>query len=78
MLLSGHGIRQFYLLFELVTPDANPVSILMNGCLYGELYAHKLSDKSVVSQPREIVRPGRKNERNKHRKKLYYMNYKPL
>lgn len=33
---------------------------------------------SIVSQTREIVRPGRKNERKKRPKKLYYMNYKPL
>ncbi len=33
---------------------------------------------SIVCQTREIVRPGRKNERKKHPKKLYYMNYKPL
>jgi hypothetical protein len=33
---------------------------------------------SVVSQTREIIRPGRKNERKKRPKKLYYMNYKPL
>lgn len=33
---------------------------------------------SIVSQTREIVRPGRKNERRKRPKKLYYMNYKPL
>jgi len=33
---------------------------------------------SNVSQTREIIRPGRKNERKKRPKKLYYMNYKPL
>ena len=33
---------------------------------------------SIVSQTREIIRPGRKNERKKRLKKLYYMNYKPL
>lgn len=33
---------------------------------------------SIVSQTREIVRPGRKNERKKRPKRLYYMNYKPL
>jgi len=33
---------------------------------------------SIVSQTREIVRLGRKNERKKRPKKLYYMNYKPL
>lgn len=33
---------------------------------------------SIVSQTREIIRPGRKNERKKRPKKLYYMNYKPL
>lgn len=33
---------------------------------------------SIVSQTREIVRPGRKNGRLKRPKKLYYMNYKPL
>lgn len=33
---------------------------------------------SIVGQTREIVRPGRKNERKKRPKKLYYMNYKPL
>jgi len=33
---------------------------------------------SIVIQTREIVRPGRKNERKQHPKKLYYMNYKPL
>lgn len=33
---------------------------------------------SVVSQTKEIVRPGRKNERKKRPKKLYHMNYKPL
>jgi hypothetical protein len=33
---------------------------------------------SIVFQTREIVRPGRKNERKKRPKKLYYMNYKPL
>jgi len=33
---------------------------------------------SIVSQTREIVRPGRKHERKKRPKKLYYMNYKPL
>jgi hypothetical protein len=33
---------------------------------------------SIVSQTREIVRPGRKNVRKKRPKKLYYMNYKPL
>ena len=32
----------------------------------------------IVGQTREIVRPGRKNERKKRPKKLYYMNYKPL
>ncbi len=32
----------------------------------------------IVAQTREIVRPGRKNERKKRPKKLYYMNYKPL
>jgi hypothetical protein len=33
---------------------------------------------SIVSQTREIVRLGRKNERKKRPKKLYYQNYKPL
>jgi hypothetical protein len=33
---------------------------------------------SIVGQTREIVRPGRKNERKIRSKKLYYMNYKPL
>ena len=33
---------------------------------------------SIVGQTREIIRPGRKNERKKRPKKLYYMNYKPL
>lgn len=33
---------------------------------------------SIVSQTRETIRPGRKNERKKRPKKLYYMNYKPL
>jgi len=33
---------------------------------------------SIVRQTREIIRPGRKNERKKRPKKLYYMNYKPL
>lgn len=33
---------------------------------------------SIVSQTREIIRQGRKNERKKRPKKLYYMNYKPL
>lgn len=33
---------------------------------------------SIVSQTREIIRTGRKNERKKRPKKLYYMNYKPL
>ena len=33
---------------------------------------------SVVSQTKEIVRPGRKNERKKRPKKLFHMNYKPL
>jgi Transposase DDE domain len=33
---------------------------------------------SIVSQTREIVRLGRKNERKKRPKKIYHMNYKPL
>lgn len=33
---------------------------------------------SIVSQTKEIIRTGRKNERKKRPKKLYYMNYKPL
>jgi hypothetical protein len=33
---------------------------------------------SIVNRTKEIVRPGRKNERKKRPKKLYYMNYKPL
>lgn len=32
----------------------------------------------IVSSTREIVRPGRKNERKKRPKKLHYMNYKAL
>jgi len=32
----------------------------------------------LVLKTTEIVRPGRKNERKKRPKKLYYMNYKPL
>ena len=32
----------------------------------------------LVRKTTEIVRPGRKNERKKRPKKLYYMNYKPL
>jgi hypothetical protein len=33
---------------------------------------------SIVSNTREIIRPGRKFERKKRPKKLYHMNYKPL
>ncbi len=33
---------------------------------------------SIVSQTKEIIRTGRKNERKKRPKKLFYMNYKPL
>jgi hypothetical protein len=33
---------------------------------------------SIISQTREIIHFGRKNERKKCQKKLYYMNYKPL
>jgi hypothetical protein len=32
----------------------------------------------VVSKTREIIRPGRSNERNHRPKKLYSMNYKKL
>ena len=32
----------------------------------------------VVTKTREIIRPGRSNERNKRPKKLYSMNYKRL
>ena len=32
----------------------------------------------IVHNTREIIRPGRKNERKHRRKKLYYMNYKRL
>ena len=48
------------------------------------LFLRKLVKKAItaidsfVSQTREIVRPGRKNERKKRPKKLYFMNYKPL
>lgn len=33
---------------------------------------------AIVSETREVVRPGRKNDRKKRPKKLHYMNYKPL
>jgi len=33
---------------------------------------------AIVENTKEIIRPGRKNERKKRPKKLYYMNYKPL
>lgn len=33
---------------------------------------------AIVEKTTEIVRPGRKNVRNKRPKKYYYMNYKPL
>ena len=33
---------------------------------------------AVVKKTREIVRPGRKNERKRSNKKLHHMNYKPL
>lgn len=48
------------------------------------LFLKKLIKKAIaafdciVAKTREIVRPGRKNERKKRPKKLYYMNYKPL
>ena len=32
----------------------------------------------IVKSTREIIRPGRKNERNHHLKRLYHMNYKRL
>lgn len=40
-------------------------------------YAIEAFDQ-LVQKTTEIVRPGRKNERKKRPKKLYYMNYKPL
>jgi hypothetical protein len=33
---------------------------------------------AIVEKTTEIIRPGRKNVRNKRPKKYYYMNYKPL
>ena len=60
----------------------NALSMLMS--ISVGLFLKKLIKKaiaafdSIVSQTREIVRPGRKNERKKRPKKLYYMNYKPL
>jgi hypothetical protein len=60
----------------------NALSMLMS--ISVGLFLKKLLNKalaafdSVVSQTRELVRLGRKNERKKHPKKLYYINYKPL
>lgn len=48
------------------------------------LFVKKKIDESIkafddnVEKTKEIIRPGRKNERKKRPKKLYYMNYKPL
>ncbi len=37
-----------------------------------------LAFDNIVGQTLEIVRPNRKNERKKYRKRLFHMNYKPL
>jgi len=58
------------------------LSMLMN--ISVGLFLKKMVQKaiaafdSIVGQTREVVRPDRRNERKKHPKKLFYMNYKPL
>lgn len=50
------------------------VSLLLKGNINKAIAAFD----NIVYKTREIVRPGRKNERKKRPKKLHYMNYKVL
>lgn len=50
------------------------ISLLLKGNIHKAIAAFD----RIVYKTREIVRPGRKNERKKRPKKLHYMNYKVL
>lgn len=50
------------------------IGLLLNGKIKNAIQAFD----DIVFKTREIVRPGRKNERKKRPKKLHYMNYKAL
>jgi hypothetical protein len=52
--------------------------ILALACWTKEINGALEAFDTIAYNTREIVRPGRKNERKKRPKKLHYMNYKAL